>query len=148
MFTCPRCGGDGTLPMFIHIDNGICFMCDGIGKVDNVISTIDINDESCTAIHYLKKSVNATQYIIACFYTWADDGRKYANTGHHYIQLIDTERYEEDEYYGHDGLDYHRTTMVESKCHNPINIERAAYKALLVDGYAAVEYSESLFAVV
>lgn len=31
--TCPRCGGTGYIPVFRHINDGICFLCGGTGKV-------------------------------------------------------------------------------------------------------------------
>lgn len=30
---CPKCGGTGFLPNFIHVQNGKCFECKGKGKV-------------------------------------------------------------------------------------------------------------------
>lgn len=32
---CERCGGDGTIPYFGHVDNGICFECGGSGVSGN-----------------------------------------------------------------------------------------------------------------
>ena len=28
---CPKCGGRGTIRSFAHIDNGVCFKCNGFG---------------------------------------------------------------------------------------------------------------------
>jgi hypothetical protein len=32
--TCPKCDGSGKLRHFMHIDNGRCFECAGVGKVE------------------------------------------------------------------------------------------------------------------
>lgn len=32
--TCPRCGGLGVLPLFSHVDSGICYLCLGTGTID------------------------------------------------------------------------------------------------------------------
>ena len=29
---CPKCSGNGKIPAYYHIENGICFMCGGTGK--------------------------------------------------------------------------------------------------------------------
>jgi len=34
--TCPRCNGLGTIPMFSHIDQGMCYSCLGTGTVEIV----------------------------------------------------------------------------------------------------------------
>lgn len=31
---CPRCQGTGVLPQFMHIDNGICFLCEGSKEIE------------------------------------------------------------------------------------------------------------------
>lgn len=142
MFTCPKCNGTKVFTEYAHIEHGICFMCNGTGEVDKLPT--DPFDESCTRISYMKKAINDTTYHIACFYTWADDGREYANTGHHYIDLVNTQR-EVDDYYGNGELSYYRTSIVDTVLHQPIDQVRADYKALLIAGYVAVEYSNSLF---
>ena len=32
--TCPRCGGEGRISYYSHIDSGICFQCGGTGRYD------------------------------------------------------------------------------------------------------------------
>ncbi|MEA3339209.1 MAG: hypothetical protein U9R15_04520 [Chloroflexota bacterium] len=32
--TCPRCDGQGTIAEFAHIDNGLCYLCNGIGSIE------------------------------------------------------------------------------------------------------------------
>lgn len=34
--TCPRCGGVGNLDQHLNFHNGICFQCDGLGKVEDI----------------------------------------------------------------------------------------------------------------
>jgi len=34
---CPKCGGDGYLPQFSHINGGTCYKCSGTGKVDMTV---------------------------------------------------------------------------------------------------------------
>lgn len=30
--SCPRCGGSGYIPMYRHIEGGVCFLCRGNGR--------------------------------------------------------------------------------------------------------------------
>ncbi len=32
--TCSKCEGTGNLPHLAHIDNGVCYACDGTGEVE------------------------------------------------------------------------------------------------------------------
>lgn len=34
---CPKCGGDGFLPQFSHINGGTCYKCSGTGKIDMTV---------------------------------------------------------------------------------------------------------------
>ena len=38
--TCPRCNGQGRLPQFNHVQNGICFRCRGAKTVSNYRYTV------------------------------------------------------------------------------------------------------------
>jgi hypothetical protein len=33
METCKKCGGKGSIDIFRHVDNGVCYACNGTGKV-------------------------------------------------------------------------------------------------------------------
>lgn len=142
-YPCPRCDGEGKLTMFAHIEHGICFKCNGSGKVDK-LPTPNILDESCTAIHRLKL-MNGKQYYIATFYVWADDGRKYANTGHYDIELIDPSELS-DEDIGYCDPVYKHTDICDLyPLHQSIDKIRAKYKALQDLGYKHVDYHPSLY---
>lgn len=30
--TCPKCGGSGRIPSYLHVAEGLCFRCNGSGK--------------------------------------------------------------------------------------------------------------------
>lgn len=32
-YQCPRCSGTGTVNHFLHVENGVCFLCGGSGQV-------------------------------------------------------------------------------------------------------------------
>ncbi len=32
--TCPRCNGTGDLPSMRHVDDGLCYQCDGTGRCE------------------------------------------------------------------------------------------------------------------
>lgn len=43
MYECPRCLGNGKLPQFKHIENGLCFLCEGTGEVSALKATTFFN---------------------------------------------------------------------------------------------------------
>ena len=142
MYPCPKCNATGQLPHFNHIDDGVCYMCDGTTQVENK-PEIHINDESCTAIHRLRLD-EGEQYYIATFYVWEDDGRKYANTGHWHIDLIDPTEVEDFP----EGPVYKETSILkieDNTYHCPLWHVREQYRVLQQMGYKPVPYHPSLY---
>jgi RecJ-like exonuclease len=41
---CPKCGGKGTIKGFEHIEGGRCFMCDGTGKVGDMLDGFNVEE--------------------------------------------------------------------------------------------------------
>lgn len=148
MFTCPKCDGEKVLTVFTHIDDGICYMCNGTGEVTKLPKNHIAEDESCTAITRIRLDAEHDQYYIATFYTWDDDGRKYGNTGHYSIDLIDQNELEDSYNYNCWNKCYKQTEIlsIEDKgYHRPLASVRADYKALIDLGYKQVEYHPSLY---
>ena len=74
MHTCPKCNGKGKLPHHAHIMDGVCFKCDGTGKVE--ILEHEEKDESCDVIHHLVDRRSDTDVIWAQFCVWNMDETK------------------------------------------------------------------------
>ena len=42
---CSRCNGNGYIPRFWHIQDGICFSCSGSGQIQKSLQTVPGHDE-------------------------------------------------------------------------------------------------------
>lgn len=69
-FTCPRCTGSGHLPTLRHIDGGVCFKCDGTGKVDHLPAAPVVDD--LTAGYVLVRPYAGRFAFVCDCATWAE----------------------------------------------------------------------------
>ena len=78
--TCPRCNGLGTLPMFAHVDSGICYLCLGTGTIDitdgEKWSVYEVPMESDrdfdtkgSIVRFLTSNESGTEYLRLKLYT-------------------------------------------------------------------------------
>ena len=79
LVTCEKCGGTGSLPHFMHIDNGVCWLCGGTGKAK---PSKDTPSDCAHKIVNLIRVKNDTLEMYS-FYIWeADTESNWADTGH------------------------------------------------------------------
>ena len=55
---CPRCSGTGVLPHFAHVENGVCFLCDG----KKTIEVRDLNLPKSACVCY-QDNRNVTEHM-------------------------------------------------------------------------------------
>lgn len=70
---CLRCSGSGQLPQFKHIQDGVCFHCDGTG-MSYPDASQPVNLELVSRIYTLVKIEGGMSYI-AQFYVWNTETR-------------------------------------------------------------------------
>ena len=141
MVTCEKCVGTGVLPMFMHIDNGVCFRCEGSGEVE-YNPTSDNNAQVCEHCINLYKADGHLVYHLA-FWVWdAGTGKESAGTGHWHVSAFEPSTGEQ-YFVNRSGIcegndDIHGITCI------PVSQCRVDYKGFLENGFVALSDAEEL----
>jgi hypothetical protein len=72
MFKCPKCSGTGTLSCFMHIDNGVCFRCDGLGEVES-LEKEEQDPSEIAKIYSLYSRSESGEITLVQFYIWPEN---------------------------------------------------------------------------
>jgi hypothetical protein len=67
---CYACGGTGTLPHYSHISDGVCFACQGSGRIQDLKAFNGPNSEVCLRVATLD---GAFWYASLACETWKDE---------------------------------------------------------------------------
>jgi hypothetical protein len=139
MYTCPKCNGEKVFTMFAHVNHGICFQCDGTGKVDT-LPTDTIDPEEVAVITTIFKDNDDGTRNICQFYSWDEAlPSEWAGTGHWYECVVDTNALSDfKEQYGLMLFSdcYKRTELRDSDLHMPLDQVRSIYAAYIRAGFS------------
>lgn len=59
---CPRCGGKGIIPSYMHVDNGVCFLCEGTKYIEQAEAEKFIMQEAKKDENRAKKNAKLEAY--------------------------------------------------------------------------------------